>query len=326
MCTAAVEAEVTEVTSCQVYEWLREVCSTTLIQTSIILGGSGVIVQIDESQFRHKPKVYTRGITYICTYINVSTAPSWAGATTGCLGVWNGGHVAHTSLGVHGNGSLEECGYIASDNSKPCSPRDDHPLGSVAGVQPGGTTSSRLHSSHSEPFPPLRRPGNWRPHPTCGIVLESCEGEAETHEGLSPPPVAGVPRRVYVEGETWEDRKRDVLLHPARYCSAVPSLILTHPHSLTYTSLPPFLDIVTHTFITLIYPTFCVSVYLFVTCNSPQCTFMFVCVCCVCLCVCIRFLCVWCVVLCVCVWCVFVSVCLCVVCVCKCMFVCGVCL
>ena len=44
----------------------------------------------------------------------------------------------------------EECGYIASDNSKPCSPRDDHPLGSVAGVQPGGTTSSRLHSSHSE--------------------------------------------------------------------------------------------------------------------------------------------------------------------------------
>ena len=194
VCTAAVEAEVTEVTSCQVYEWLREVCSTTLIQTSIILGGSGVIVQIDESQFRHKPKVYTRGITYICTYISVSTAPSWAGATTGCLGVWNGGHVAHTSLGVHGNGSLEECGYIASDNSKPCSPRDDHPLGSVAGVQPGGTTSSRLHSSHSEPFPPLRQPGNWRPHPTCGIVLESCEGEAETHEGLPPPPVAGVPR------------------------------------------------------------------------------------------------------------------------------------
>ena len=87
MCTAAVEAEVTEVTSCQVYEWLREVCSTTLLQTSIILGGSGVIVQIDESQFRHKPKVYTRGITYICTYISVSTAPSWAGATTGCLGV-----------------------------------------------------------------------------------------------------------------------------------------------------------------------------------------------------------------------------------------------
>ena len=91
-----------------------------------------------------------------------------------------------------GNCSLEECSYIASNNSKPCSPRDDHPLGSVAGVQPGGTTPSRLHSPHSQPFPPLRRPSNWRPHPTCGIVLESCEGEAETHEGLPPPPVAGV--------------------------------------------------------------------------------------------------------------------------------------
>ena len=124
------------------------------------------------------------------------------------------------------------------NNSKPCSPRDDRPLGSVAGVQPGGTT---LHSSHSEPFPPLRRPGDWRPHPTCGIVLESSEGESETHEGLSPPPVAGVPRQVYVEGETWEDRKRGVLLHPAGYGTAVPSLILTHPPSLTYTSLPPFL-------------------------------------------------------------------------------------
>ena len=54
---AETEAEVTEATACQVYEWLREVCSTTLLQTPIILGGAGIIVQIDESQFRHKPKV-----------------------------------------------------------------------------------------------------------------------------------------------------------------------------------------------------------------------------------------------------------------------------
>ena len=58
VCAAATEAEVTEATSCQVYEWLREVCSTSLLQTPIILGGPGVVVQIDESQFRHKPKVY----------------------------------------------------------------------------------------------------------------------------------------------------------------------------------------------------------------------------------------------------------------------------
>ena len=57
VCAAATEVEVTEATSCQVYQWLREVCSTTLLQTHIVLGGPGVIVQIDESQFRHKPKV-----------------------------------------------------------------------------------------------------------------------------------------------------------------------------------------------------------------------------------------------------------------------------
>ena len=57
VCEAALEAEVTENTSIQVYQWLREVCSTTLLQTRIVLGGPGVIVQVDESQFRHKPKV-----------------------------------------------------------------------------------------------------------------------------------------------------------------------------------------------------------------------------------------------------------------------------
>ena len=40
-----------------VYQWLREVCSTKLLQAPIILDGIGTIVQIDESLFLHKPKV-----------------------------------------------------------------------------------------------------------------------------------------------------------------------------------------------------------------------------------------------------------------------------
>ena len=40
-----------------VYRWLREVCSTKLLQSPIVLGGPGVIVQIDESLFRHEVKV-----------------------------------------------------------------------------------------------------------------------------------------------------------------------------------------------------------------------------------------------------------------------------
>ena len=46
------EAEVDRRTAIDVYQWLREVCSTKL---SIVLGGPGVVVQI--FLFRHKPKV-----------------------------------------------------------------------------------------------------------------------------------------------------------------------------------------------------------------------------------------------------------------------------
>ena len=52
--------------ACIVYKWLREVCSTTLLGTPFILGGAGVVCQIDESLFKHKPKV---GI-YIILYIH----------------------------------------------------------------------------------------------------------------------------------------------------------------------------------------------------------------------------------------------------------------
>ena len=51
---AAEEAQVQE----KVYQWLCEVCSTRLITSRpVVLGGPGAVVQIDESLFRHKPKV-----------------------------------------------------------------------------------------------------------------------------------------------------------------------------------------------------------------------------------------------------------------------------
>ena len=41
------------------YQWLREVCSYRLVNVDpqIKLGGQGIVVDIDESLFRHKPKV-----------------------------------------------------------------------------------------------------------------------------------------------------------------------------------------------------------------------------------------------------------------------------
>ena len=54
---AADEAEIDIRSAVDIYQWLREICTTKLLQAPIILGGTGVVVQIDESLFRHKPKV-----------------------------------------------------------------------------------------------------------------------------------------------------------------------------------------------------------------------------------------------------------------------------
>lgn len=51
------EAGIGEDSACIMYQWLREVCSTQLVSSSMRLGGPGVIVEINESQFKHKPKV-----------------------------------------------------------------------------------------------------------------------------------------------------------------------------------------------------------------------------------------------------------------------------
>ena len=50
-------AQVGRDTAINVYQWLREVCTTKLLTVLIQLGGPGKVVQIDESLFRHKPKV-----------------------------------------------------------------------------------------------------------------------------------------------------------------------------------------------------------------------------------------------------------------------------
>ena len=55
---ASENCEISLASAINIYQWLREVCSTRLIQDGPPqLGGPGTIVEIDESCFRHKPKV-----------------------------------------------------------------------------------------------------------------------------------------------------------------------------------------------------------------------------------------------------------------------------
>lgn len=60
------EAEVDRRTAIDAYQWSREICSSSLIhKPQIVLGDPGIVVQIDESLFRHKPKVCAVAWMYI---------------------------------------------------------------------------------------------------------------------------------------------------------------------------------------------------------------------------------------------------------------------
>ena len=56
---AVEEAKVTETTAIQAYQYFHDICSWRLVMhdSPIMLGGPGVVVQIDESLSKHKPKV-----------------------------------------------------------------------------------------------------------------------------------------------------------------------------------------------------------------------------------------------------------------------------
>ena len=55
---AAEESQIDAGKDVDVFQWFRDVCSTKLLQIPVILGGQGIVVEIDESLFRHKPKVF----------------------------------------------------------------------------------------------------------------------------------------------------------------------------------------------------------------------------------------------------------------------------
>ena len=94
-------AEVDKKTACDVYRWLKKVYSTTLLAIPIVLGGPGVVCQIDEFFFiKHKPKVHVKSCTlYIYVYLHYVMVII---LLEFILKQYHQGHAAHSELWVFG--------------------------------------------------------------------------------------------------------------------------------------------------------------------------------------------------------------------------------
>ena len=128
---AASDIEVDKNTAVDVYRWLREVCSTKLLATPIILGGPGVIVQVDESLYRHKPKVIHTLHTLLYKFlpiILIFSVSLWSinqhrGNT---MGIRNGRYILFTSTWVRAAGRSEGCCNTSTHYSESCCPGYDY--------------------------------------------------------------------------------------------------------------------------------------------------------------------------------------------------------
>lgn len=92
---AAQEAKVEKNTTVQAYQYFRDICSWRLLNhdAPLMLGGPSVVVHIDESLFRHKPKVwYTCMTSIVSVIVNIFIMMS-----------------SRTIVGVH---SPSKCGFL----------------------------------------------------------------------------------------------------------------------------------------------------------------------------------------------------------------------
>ena len=89
------EADVDKHTAIDAYQWFREICSSSLLLgPQIVLGGPGVVVHIDESLFRHKPKVYYALVYFMQVHYNIVYCPLYTRTTEAV--------VQHTKFGFLG--------------------------------------------------------------------------------------------------------------------------------------------------------------------------------------------------------------------------------
>ena len=116
---AAKQAKISEKRCIDIYQYMRDVCSTKLLSAPIILGGPGTVVQIDESLFVHNRKVGTNHFTFPYTcYPHAEW--SWPLTGTRTVGIWDGGHIFKACHRVHGIGPRQDRSYTNGNHYCPC--------------------------------------------------------------------------------------------------------------------------------------------------------------------------------------------------------------
>ena len=139
--------KVAQTTAVDVYQWFREVRSTRLINDGpIVLGGPGIVVQIDESVFKHKPKVHTTEthththtsthstLSHQCVQIYFYSVSQRKTRWLQTMGLWDGGHLKNTISRLHADGGHTWCCHATTYYLSPYSTRNYHPLRWVGGL------------------------------------------------------------------------------------------------------------------------------------------------------------------------------------------------
>ena len=62
---ATKQAKISEKCCIDIYQYIRDVCSSKLLSAPITLGGPGIVVQIDESLFVHTQKVAENQVIFM---------------------------------------------------------------------------------------------------------------------------------------------------------------------------------------------------------------------------------------------------------------------
>ena len=89
---AAKQAKVSEKRTIDVYQYLRDVCSSKLLAAPIVLGGPGIVVQIDESLFVHSQKVQLVDATFMLFIVQLLEWPR-SSSCTGTMGIRHGRYI-----------------------------------------------------------------------------------------------------------------------------------------------------------------------------------------------------------------------------------------